>query len=159
VLVGDLGDRGHVDHVVETPVAAHGQPAGLFAVAGGGLDRRGAVIRRERVGGGDPRYVGDVADDGGGDDRADAEHAGEAGAGGLDGGSKLLLDLGEHGVDPAQVRQVLAGHVVPGRGHGIGGLVRAEDGGGPVRGDVLGHAAGGDLAQHGVQAAGGLGAQ
>ncbi len=34
-----------------------------------------------------------------------------------------------------------------------------QDGGGPVRGDVLGDAAGGDLAEHGVQPAGGLGAE
>ncbi len=67
--------------------------------------------------------------------------------------------LAELGVDPAQVRQVLVGEVVPGLPGRAIRLVRVQDRGGPVRGDDLGDAAGGELAQHGVQPAGGLGAQ
>jgi hypothetical protein len=46
VLVADLGDRGHVDGVVQAAVPAQRQPVNL-PVAGGHLDRRGAVIGRE----------------------------------------------------------------------------------------------------------------
>src|SRR5690348_15551700 len=42
VPLADLGDRGHVDGVVEVAVPAPAQPAGL-ALAGGHLDRGGPV--------------------------------------------------------------------------------------------------------------------
>ena len=48
VPVADLGDRGHVDGVVEPPVPAPGQPVDLPR-AGGHLDRRGAVVGGEVV--------------------------------------------------------------------------------------------------------------
>jgi hypothetical protein len=48
VAVVDLGDRGHVDGVVEPPVPAPGQPVDL-TLAGGDLDRRGAVVCGHRV--------------------------------------------------------------------------------------------------------------
>jgi hypothetical protein len=43
VPVPDLGDRGHVDGVVDAPVPARAQPVDL-AVSRGHLDRRGAVV-------------------------------------------------------------------------------------------------------------------
>ena len=70
VPVADLGDRGHVDGVVQPAVSAPAQPVDL-AAAGGHLDRRGAVVRGEVVPAGEPGHVLDVADDGRGDDRAD----------------------------------------------------------------------------------------
>ena len=79
VLVADLGDRGHVDRVVDPPVAAQRQPVDL-PVPGGHLDRGGAVIGGEVIAAGEPGHVADVADDGAGDDRADAEDLGEGGA-------------------------------------------------------------------------------
>ena len=72
VPVPDLGDRGHVDGVVDAAVAAQRQPVDL-AVPGGHLDRGGAVIGGEVIAAGEPGHVADVADDGGGDDGADAE--------------------------------------------------------------------------------------
>ena len=48
VGVPDLGDCGHGDGVVETPVPAPGQPVDL-AVPGGHLDRRRAVIGGETI--------------------------------------------------------------------------------------------------------------
>jgi hypothetical protein len=47
-LVPDLADRGHMDRVVEAPVAAQRQPACLLA-AGGHLHRRGAVAHGEVI--------------------------------------------------------------------------------------------------------------
>jgi hypothetical protein len=52
VPVPDLGDRGHVDGVVDAPVAAQRQSAGL-PVPGGRLDRGGAVIGGEVIASGE----------------------------------------------------------------------------------------------------------
>ena len=71
----------------------------------------------------------------------------------------FFAGLAEQGVEAAQVREVPGGQVVPGLADRAGRLTSGEDGGRPVGGDVLTHAARGDLAQHGVQPAGGLGAQ
>jgi hypothetical protein len=79
VLVPELGYRGHVDRVVDTPVPAQRQPVDL-PVPGGHFDRRGAVIGGEVISPGEPGNVADVADDGPGDHRADAEDLREAGA-------------------------------------------------------------------------------
>jgi hypothetical protein len=79
VPVADLGDRGHVDGVVEAAVPAPAQPVDL-ARAGGHLDRRGAVVGREAVPAGKAGHVADVADDGGGHDGPDSEQPGQAGA-------------------------------------------------------------------------------
>jgi hypothetical protein len=43
VPLADLSDRGHVDRVVQAPIAAPGQPVDL-PVAGGHLNRGGAVV-------------------------------------------------------------------------------------------------------------------
>jgi hypothetical protein len=58
---------------------------------------------------GEPGHGDDIADHGGGDDRPDAEHLGEAGAGGRDRGGQLLLDLAPLGVQVADVGQQLGG--------------------------------------------------
>jgi hypothetical protein len=85
VPVADLGDRHHVDGVVEPPVPAPAQPVDL-ARAGGHLDRRGPVVRGEGVPAAEAGHIADVADDGGSDDRADPEQPGQAGPGRGDGG-------------------------------------------------------------------------
>src|SRR6266516_583367 len=89
VLVPDLGDRGHVDRVVDAAVAAQRQAVDL-AIPGGHLDRGGAVIGGEVVAAGEAGHVGDVAGDGAGDDRAGAEHLGEGGAGSLTAAASFL---------------------------------------------------------------------
>ena len=53
VAVADLGDRGHVDGVVQPQVPAPGQPVNLTR-AGGHLDGRGAVAGGEAVPAGEP---------------------------------------------------------------------------------------------------------
>src|SRR5207247_3736985 len=53
--VADLADRGHMDDVVQLPVPAPGQPVDR-PVAGGDLDRGGAVV------GGEPVAVREAAD-------------------------------------------------------------------------------------------------
>src|SRR5438128_1816700 len=76
VGVADLGDRGHVDGVVDAPVTAQRQPVDL-AVPGGDFDRGGAVVGGEVVAAGEPGHLAGVGDHGGGDDRADTEDLGE----------------------------------------------------------------------------------
>jgi len=61
VPVADLGDRGHADGMVESAVPAPGQPADR-PLAGGHLDRRGAVAGGEVVPAGKPGHVADVAE-------------------------------------------------------------------------------------------------
>ena len=58
----------------------------------------GAVVGGEVIAAGEAGHVGDVADDGAGDDRADAEHLGEGGAGDLDRGSELLAGAAQLGI-------------------------------------------------------------
>ena len=53
VLVPELGYRGHMDRVVDTPVAAQGQPVDL-PVPGGHFDRCSAVIGGEVIAPGKP---------------------------------------------------------------------------------------------------------
>jgi len=76
VVVPQRGDRGHGDGVVEPPVAARRQPVDGPA-AGGHLDGGGAVAGGEVVPAGEPGHLPDVAEDAAGDDRADAEQAGQ----------------------------------------------------------------------------------
>ena len=141
VLVPELGDRGHVDRVVDAAVAAQREPVDL-AVPGGHLDRGGAVIGGEVIAAGEAGHVGDVADDGAGDDRADAEHLGEGGARDLDRGSELLAGAAQLGIQAAHVLEELSGKLGAGHldGTGRGGL--PEDPGGLNCGDLLGDAAG-----------------
>jgi hypothetical protein len=61
VLVPELGYRGHVDRMVDTPVAAQRQAVDL-PVPGGHFDRRGAVIGGEVIAPGKPGTIADVAD-------------------------------------------------------------------------------------------------
>jgi hypothetical protein len=79
VLVAELGDRGHVDRVINSPVAAQGQAVDL-PVPRRHLDRGGAVAGGEVMGAGEPGRVPDVTDDGASDDGSDAEEVGEGGA-------------------------------------------------------------------------------
>jgi hypothetical protein len=137
VAVVDLGDRGHVEGVVEPPVPAPAQPVD-FARAGGHLDRRGPVIGGEVVPAGKPGHVADVADDGGGDDRADPEQPGQAGPSCLHDGGELLLGVALLSVDAAQVVQEGRGQVTAGRLYRIpAACQRFEDPGGASCGAML----------------------
>jgi hypothetical protein len=115
--LADLGDRRHVHGVIEAAVAAPGQPVDL-SVAGGHLDRRGAVIGSEVIPAGEPRRVAGLADDDGCHDRAHAEDPGKGGAGGLDRRRQLLPGLAHPGVDPAQVLEEVGGQLEAGLGDG-----------------------------------------
>src|SRR5580704_17080029 len=88
-----------------------------FRGAGGHLDRRGPVIGGEVVPAGEPRDVVDVAEDGGGDDRPDAEQRGQAGPGRGNHGSELLLGLAQLGIDAAQVIKEGRGQLATGLLH------------------------------------------
>src|SRR5690348_18388905 len=61
-----------MDGMVEAPVAAQRQPVNL-PLPRGHPGRGGAVAGGEMVPAGEPGHGDDVADDGGGDDRPDAE--------------------------------------------------------------------------------------
>ena len=99
-VVADLGDGGHVDGVVELAVAAPGEPVDL-AVAGGRLDRGGAVVGGEVVAGGESVDVADVAEHGRGDDGADAVDLGDRGRRAGDGAGSAPSDLAALRIDPA----------------------------------------------------------
>ena len=156
VPVPDPGDRGHVDRVVDAPVAAQRQPAGL-PVPGGHLDRGGAVIGGEVIAAGEAGHVDHVTDDGAGDHGADAEDLGEGGAGGLDRGGQLLAGAAQLGVQAAQVGQELAGELGASPGHGTGRRGLLQEPGSLSCGDLLRVTAWGQIAQHRVQPAGSLG--
>jgi hypothetical protein len=74
VAVADLGDRGHVDGVVEPPVPAPREPVD-FPAAGGHLDRRGAVAGGEVIPVSETGHVAGLADHRGRDDGADTKDA------------------------------------------------------------------------------------
>ncbi len=63
------------------------------------------------VAAGEAGYVRDVADDGAGDDRADAEQPGEGGAGGPDRGGELLAGVAQLGIQAAHVLEELGGQL------------------------------------------------
>jgi hypothetical protein len=75
------------------------QPVDL-SVAGGHLDRGGAVVGGEMAAAGEPGHAGDVADDGAGDHRADTENLGERGARCLTAAASFVAPLG---IEAAQV--------------------------------------------------------
>ncbi len=79
VGLAELADGGHVDGVVEVPVAAFGEPV-HGAPARGEFDGGGAVLGGELVAGGESGDVAGVADERGGDDGADAEDVGDGGS-------------------------------------------------------------------------------
>ena len=112
--------------VVQPPVPAQRQPVHL-PVAGGHLDRRGAVVGGEPVPAGEPGHVADVADHGGGDDRADPEDLGEGRAAGPDRHRQLLPGLAQLGVDAAQVGGELRGQLQAGLPHRAARLGLVQD--------------------------------
>jgi len=105
---------------------------------------------------GEPGHGDDVADDGGGDDRPDAEHLGEAGAGCRDRGGQLLVDLAPLVVQVADAGQQLGGEFAARLGHRTGRGQLLEDPGGLARGDLVRHPAWNQLTQHGMEPAGDL---
>ena len=100
--------------------------------------------------------VGDGADHGGSDDRACAEDLGERRPGRLDHPGQLLLRLTHLDAGAAKVFQELARELAAGRLNGPGRLSLLEHCGGFSCGYLFGDAAGDELAEHGVQAAGDL---
>jgi hypothetical protein len=127
---------GHVDGVIEPTVPALAQPVDL-ALAGGHLDRRGAVAGGEVVPAGKAGYVAGVADHDGGDDRADPEQPGQAGPGRGDGDRELLAGFPDPGIDPVQVIKEGRGQLATGRLHRLFGPDRPA--GGRCRFDLAGH--------------------
>ena len=100
--------------------------------------------------------VGDVADHGGGDDRAHAEDLGERRPGCLDHHGQLLLRLTHLDAGAAKVFQELGSELAASHLNGPGRLGLLEHRGGFSCSYLLGDAAGDELADDGVQAAGDL---
>jgi hypothetical protein len=121
--VAGLGDRGHVDGVVEAAVAAPGQPVDLPA-AGGHLDRRSAVAGGEVIAAGETGGMADVAEDRRGDDRPGPEQPGQAGPGRPHRGGELLLGVTHLSIDAAQVPGELGGELAAGHRNAAGGCDR-----------------------------------
>jgi hypothetical protein len=125
--------------------------------AGGYLDGGGAVAGGEPVPVAEAGHVADVTDDRGGDDRAHPEQPGQAGAGRPDRGGGFRPGLADPGVEAAQILGQLGGELPAGRGRRPRWRDRLPEPGGLACGDLAGHAAGHQLAQHLVQPAGHLG--
>jgi hypothetical protein len=107
---------------------------------------------------GEAGHGADVADDRGGDDRADAEQPGQAGAGRGDRGGELLAGLADPGVDAAQVLDEVGGEFAAGYRYRVLRCDHLQQVRGVSCGDRLGNAARNQLAQHRVQPAGHLSA-
>lgn len=102
--LADLADGGHVDGVVELPVAASRHPV-HDAAARRELDRCRAVVGGEGVPAGEAAGVAGVADDLARDDRADAVEVGERGPRGFDRDRDPAVGLLQLRVEPADVLQ------------------------------------------------------
>ncbi len=127
VLVPDLGDRGHMDRMIEPPVSAQRQPVDL-PVPRRHLDRGGAVVGGEVVPAGEPGHLPDVADHGARDHRADTEDpCGQAGAGGFHRRGQLVLGSAPLGVQVPDVGQELGGELAARPGGSAPGPDLAED--------------------------------
>jgi hypothetical protein len=101
---------------VDVSVAGAGEPV-AFLVAGGCLDRCGAVPRCEVRGGAEPGDVADVADEPGGPGRADPVELAQRAAGRGDELAQLLVGGPDFGVDDGQFIDELTGQLVAGLGH------------------------------------------
>ena len=129
VPVADLGDSGHADRVVQAPVPAHRQAVD-DPVAGGHLDRRGAVIGGETV----PPPNRDTS-------RTSPitvaamtgptpKDLSQRRAGRTDRRGQLLVRLPQQGVGAAQAGHELGGQFGAGLGHGAARLGLLPDLGG-----------------------------
>ena len=105
---------------------------------------------------GEPGNIADVAGDGPGDHRADAEDLREGGARGPDRGGQLLPGITQLPVEVTQVGQELSGELGPGQRDSTGRRGLRQDPGSVSCGYLLRMAAGDQVAEHGVQPAGDL---
>jgi hypothetical protein len=101
-----------VQGVVDPPVSCPGEPVPDL-VAGGHVDRRGAVIAGEGVLGGEPADVAGLGQDPPGDHRPDPEQRGQGRAHSGDQGSDLGSDVLEPGVQGADVGEQVPGDLDP----------------------------------------------
>jgi hypothetical protein len=105
---------------------------------------------------GEAGHVGHVADDGAGDDRADAEHLGESRSGSPDRSGELVAGAAQLGIEAAHVLEELGGELGAGQRYRAGRRDLLQDRRGLACGDLLVVAAGDQVAEHGVEPAGDL---
>ena len=128
-------------------------------LAGGGVDRGGAVVAGEGVLRGEPGSVADFSEDPPGDHRADAEQAGQAGARRGNQGGDLAAGVLDPRVQGADAGAVVAGDVHPDRRDVIGGADPGQQRLGLAGRQLAAHPARGELGEQPVQPARRLGAQ
>jgi hypothetical protein len=104
----------------------------------------------------EPGHDDDIADDGGGDDRPDAEDLGEAGPGCLDPGGQPRAGLAAAGIEVADVGQQLGGDLAARLGHRPRWADLAQQPSGLACGDLVCYSAGNQVTQQRVQPADGL---
>ena len=121
---------------------------------GGHLDRGGAVVGGEAVTGREPGDVTDLAGDGGGDDRTDAEQLSQRRAGRRHGGGDPLARFAALDPQPLEVGDQLQRDFVTGSSHRADRFELIKQSGRLSRADLTGDAAGNEIAQHRVQPAG-----
>jgi len=156
--VADLGDRGHVQGVVELSVASRVETV-PHDLARRRLDGGGAVVGGEVPRGREAGDVTGVPDQQRGNDRSDAVDLGHGGAGRGDRGRGALLDLGDVLVESSDVRDKLEGGLLADLLHRRGWVDRAEPRCCTVSGDPPSDPARGKRCDERVQPTYGLGSQ
>jgi hypothetical protein len=112
-VAAELDDGHDVQDPVDTSVADSGESVAAL-VAGGCLERGGAVPRREVRRGAEPLDITDVADEPGGAGRADPVQVGQGAAVRADQLAQLLVRCPDLGVDRGQLLDELTGEIVAG---------------------------------------------
>ena len=148
--VADLGDGHHVQRVVDPAVPGAGQ-AVADLVAGGRVDRGGAVVAGELVLGGEPCHVAGFGQDPARDHRADTEQAGQRGAR----RGHESADLSCRGLQPRverpDVGQVVLGELQADPRDVIAGPDPGQQSPGLARRQLAAHPAGSQLGEQAVQ--------
>jgi hypothetical protein len=155
--VADLDDGDQGQGVVALAVAGSRQ-AVADDLAAGGLDRGGAVVGREVVLGREATHVADLAQELGGQNRADAEQLDEGGRRLGDGVPEACFDRGDPPVQGAEVGDQVDGELPAGAGRRGGWSQPAQQGGRGVGIQAALGAAGEQVAQQHMEPIQGPGA-
>jgi len=139
-----------VQRVVDPPVPGARQPVPCL-LAGGGVDRRGAVVAGELVLGGEPGHIPGLGEDPPGDHRPDPEQRGQRRSRRGDQGGYLAGDELQPGFEAPDVGQVVAGDVHPNPAYLVEGADPGQQRLRLVRRQLAAHPARGELGQQPAQ--------
>lgn len=103
-----MGDGDHVEGVVQAPVSSSGEAVANL-LAGGGVDRGGAVVGREPVFGLEAFGLSDLGQDPGRQDGANAVDRDESGPGGRHRMGEFAVELLDAPIEGADVVKMVHG--------------------------------------------------